>query len=414
MTSSWVILGGGNGSTNLGDDSMWEAAVATIRSVDPSAVIITDAHPLPWTPDEPEVIVLPLLYAALRRGYGLRPALLERLVSYPARDRVARRAVTGRMPRRVQELCKKWDEAIAESQGVVFAGSGAITDDYAGHGIYSWSTVASLARAHGKRFAFVGQGVGPLKIGRNREAAAAMLRAADLVTVREAMSLALLEGMGIEAIRTPDWAIANIPRGEDRACASGAVASLVDGSPFVAVSFHRRHNMRLEALRKLADVFGSVVREADRLGLRALVVPSMRGGRYADDRLTARRLIRMSGLTEDRVRILDGPVSARVTRAVLGMSEAVVTTRYHPHVFALAEGTPSFGVCVDEYYVQKLVGAGDVFGLGQTNTALLSDVAAGKVPGLVNALAESQVPALADGVISQITRPLTSFVRAAF
>ena len=41
---------------------------------------------------------------------------------------------------------------------------------------------------------------------------------------------------------------------------------------------------------------------------------------------------------------------------LLGRSEGIVSTRYHPIVFALAEGVGAAGLSFDPYYDQKLAG----------------------------------------------------------
>ena len=44
---TWVVLGSANGSTNLGDESMWEAAATALREIEGPVTIITDG-PSRW------------------------------------------------------------------------------------------------------------------------------------------------------------------------------------------------------------------------------------------------------------------------------------------------------------------------------------------------------------------------------
>ena len=371
----WIILGSANGSTNLGDQLMWEEVVVVVReSIGAGAVIVTDGEPK-WAPPLNGVVKLPFLHGTLRRGSWIPPAWrtihivnsLERFLSWPRRGALAQKKAERafRCPRPgIQQL---WWQNVRDSEGIVISGAGAMCDDFAPHGISSWALIIEWARILGKPVALVGQGIGPINNAHNREVAGKMLVSADLLTVREPGSASLAVALGVlpdKVILTGDWAMASVTSHEDRVAAGLLVESLVGCQPYIAVSFHRRHSTRRSDLRMLSSIFERLVIDADRRGLRTLFVPNMTSSGYSDDRVTARIL--MDGWPDSirkKVALQVTPTSPRITRALLSSATGLVSTRYHPMVFAFSEATPCVGVSYDSYYDQKLTGLSELFSI---------------------------------------------------
>lgn len=412
----WIVLGSANGSTNLGDECMWLAAADAVRSVEPDAVIITDGAS-GWRPPIDRVEVLPYLYPALRRGRFLGPterplvAALERVISRPgAASYAAALAGTSPSPDSLGALGEVWATAIAASSGVIYSGAGAMNDDYAVHGVHSWRVIAEWAAAAGKPVAMVGQGIGPVDHPANRDSASALVQIPDYLGVRDAKSAAEAADLGRPLVRTdvrPDWALAVGIDARSRDVAERLHENYAASGPFVAVSVHRRASTRNRHLDALAEQVAELVTPQVRSGVRVIFVPNMTGSRYSDDRRTARELLARwpEELTAASV-IHEGSSDAAVVKALLARADALISTRYHPLVFALSEGTPTIGVAYDDYYVQKLVGASRIFGvegnvvrLGMSNPA-----------GSIEAQVKMQSPKVEAGVREDIVSPLTRWI----
>ncbi|MDF2144157.1 polysaccharide pyruvyl transferase family protein [Knoellia sp. p5-6-4] len=395
----WVVLGSANGSTNLGDESMWEATVQELRRVRGPVHVYTDGHPAFDAPMS-NVTVLPYLHSILRRGSGLVPALAERAISYPGRNTYAlRRAAKLATDWSTERLAAQWRAAIANSVGVIVSGAGAVTDDYAAHGVAAWSLIARWAQEMAKPVGFLGQGVGPLSSPRVRAEAKVMLEIASAINVREAGSVEVIRGLGVrKAVSlSPDWAILNEPEVHDREVASELAHQLFDGKPFFALSWHRRHNTSRRDIAQLSKFGELFVRRAldDRMGVAFL--PNMIATGYSDDRATFDLVASTWGsAAREAVKVIRTPIGSRASRAFLGLAIGVVATRYHPLVLSLAEQTPCVGISYDEYYDQKLRGASALFGLSQ-NVLPLASVEADDVLRCLEASHPLEVTSELDG-----------------
>jgi polysaccharide pyruvyl transferase WcaK-like protein len=423
VSEAWIVLGSANGSRNLGDECMWYAAVEAVREVEVGCSVVTDGIS-GWEPPHDDVVVLPFLYPSLRRGRSLAGrgsalvAAAERLISYPGRVGYASRhssPLPG--PETLGDLGTQWFEAIAASRGLIISGAGAMNDDYAVHGLYSWSVLAGWAKQLGKPVALVGQGIGPINDDRNRSAARSLLARAELVGVRDARSAEAARELGVSESalhETPDWALAARIGDEARQRAEALHLEYTGGAPFTAVSIHRRASTTRSDLRAIGRSVERYVLETARSGKRAVFVPNMTGGRYSDDRETARVIV---GGWSERARaataIHMGQSDPAVVKALIGRADGLLSTRYHPLVFSLAMGTPAIGLAYDEYYVRKLTGASANFGVAD-NVLGASDLL---VPADVQARLERQrlagVAVDRDAIVGPLHRWLRSLQAAA-
>lgn len=377
----WVVLSSANGSTNLGDEAMWEATVLVLRGLVGPVRVVTDGH-TSFRPHVPDVEVLPYLHLELRRGARLPSGLVERLVSYPRRnDHAVARARELAASTRPPVAAARWRDAIRSARGLVISGAGAMTDDFAPHGVASWWLAATWARDAGVPVYLLGQGVGPLVDDALRSLAAELVGWAQVANVREEGSARVVTGLRPEVtpVVTPDWAVLDVPDDTDRARARDHLEAVTGGRPFIALSAHRRHNTTKTQLGALSALLEQLTADALASGLDVLFVPNMIGAGYSDDRATF-DLLAASWRPEhrDAVHVVRSALGPRVTRALLADADFLVTTRYHPLVFAFAEGTACIGLSYDAYYDQKLLGASEMFGVHgnvvRVGTASASDV----------------------------------------
>lgn len=390
----WVVLSSANGSTNLGDEAMWEATVLVLRELVGPVRIVTDGH-ASFRPGVPDIEVLPYLHLQLRRGARLPHGLLERLVSYPRRNAYAAsraRALAAGIG--LPAGAELWRARVATSRGLVISGAGAMTDDFAPHGVSSWWLAASWARAAGVPTYLLGQGIGPIVDDSLRAQAADLVGWSRVVNVRETTSDGVVRGLrpGLSTEVTPDWAILDEPADADRARAREYLDAVCGGAPFIALSAHRRHNTSKAQLERLSGLLEGTTRHALASGRRVLFVPNMIGSGYSDDRATFDLVARSwPAQLRSSVHVVRAPLGPRVTRAVLGGADFLATTRYHPLVFALAEGTPTVGVSYDAYYDQKLVGASQMFGVNG-NVLRLEEASAERLFGMAAELSPPTPP----------------------
>ena len=424
-----VLLSSGNGSSNLGDEAMWEAAAYVTRDLLPGAPITTDAA-AGWVSQFPDVTALPFLALALRRGVRVLKSdvraplpLTERLLSRPRRDEYARRVAEqfracGASPQDLPQLAKDWIGAIDQCGSLVIAGAGALNDHYGAHGLASWSLLSGWAEDRAVPFAMIGQGIGPLRSAASQATAQRILRRAALVTVRDEGSAVVARELGASNVHvTHDWAILCAPETTDREFAKRFVSEVMGTDPFVVFSCHFAGHDTRRSRRNVSDALRVVVEDCRRARVRVLMLPNMTHGWRSDDRVTARQLVGSWPQTiQDHVSIADRRLSARQTRAVLALSRGLITTRYHPAVFAMAEGRGVLGLAYNEYYRQKLSGAAHLFGLDPNSTvkSLYGTNEAGRIIGntALADLAELAPRELTVKDLDSITAPYTQFIRS--
>lgn len=241
-------------------------------------------------------------------------------------------------------------DRIRASDGVMVTGGGNMSSVWPSH-IFERATIGEIAAAAGVPLIVSGQTLGPALTARHAELVTGLLRSARLVSVRERPSLQLARDLGIGDVRlnTDDatflgWddpperepyclVSLSVHVGEaDREETIGGFARLLDDIALrtgLAIRF-LAHFASLDPAETRGD---SVLHERVRSAMRnpdSRVVPTT-------DSLDAARLARRASL--------------------------VVTSRYHPAVFAMSSLNPTIAVPVDGYTGVKLGGVLDNFGM---------------------------------------------------
>jgi polysaccharide pyruvyl transferase WcaK-like protein len=238
--------------------------------------------------------------------------------------------------------------AVESSDGVAIAGGGNMASTWPTH-IYERAALAALAVRSGVPLVVSGQTLGPWLEDEDRELLRGLLGAAALVGVREGASLALAGGLGQteRTRRTVDDA-------------SFLVDSPVAREEYALVSL----STHLGAVPHEEGV-SSIARSLDRVALTtglpvlfhahwaSLDPDQVRGDTVLHEEVRA-AMTSPSGVVPTR----SSTHSARIARA----ASMVVTSRYHPAVFAAPAGVPILGIPVDDYTTIKLTGALDNFG----------------------------------------------------
>ncbi|CAN5523632.1 hypothetical protein BH10ACT6_BH10ACT6_01990 [soil metagenome] len=243
---------------------------------------------------------------------------------------------------------------VASADGVLVAGGGNISSVWPSH-IVERANLARLAEQLGRPFVVSGQTIGPVLTDADRATVSRMLASAHLVGTREAASAALVAGLGVPAER--------LARNADDASFLGDAVPTAGASaaePYALITL-ARHVGNVDSERALGAYAGVLDAVAERTGLELVFhahFGSLRGDVRGDSIVHAAVAQR---LRSGRVRIvptIDGENSAALARS----AALVVTSRYHPAVFAGPGGIPTIGIPVDEYTDVKLRGALDSFG----------------------------------------------------
>lgn len=354
-----VLVGGSNGSSNLGDRSMFEAVLTHIRRDFPQAQVTTDGS-RDWVPP-PGVRRLDFIDQAYRRWPGVPRSRAEaalRLVINRGTLRMGIQRSTVYPP--VDALSSAWNMEILGSRALVFSGAGGMTDTHAVHGVVGWSHLTSLATHHQVPTFFLGQGVGPLVDARLRSVTSRMLKEARLVNVRDVESaeiVAELTGRD-DVMVTADWALLTEPNPETISAVSSWMGSFLNGEPYRVASLHVPPKGEPEYRREMLKAAKRFVKEVAARGEHVVFLPNMTA-KGADDRLVFQAVLQNTDLeTAKNLHLLPPQFwSPEGAIATIAGARQLLCTRYHPSVFAAWSGTPVVGLAANEYYRQKLVGS---------------------------------------------------------
>lgn len=253
-------------------------------------------------------------------------------------------------------------EQLASVDAVLIAGGGNLNSRY-GWLLYERAAVAAMARSLGKPVVVSGQTLGPVLTARDAQVLAEMLQGAQLVGVRESTSARIARELGVEAVHGLDDAsfLAEPALPDDGGPAAPQDAARpvaryeAPAGDYVAVTFAPGGD----------DDFRSGVAAAlDQLHaktqLPAVFIPHMGvpGNIDADAGMHAEIAALMS-TPAVLVPVVAAREAARLTRG----ASLVVTTRYHPAVFAVSAGVAAVALSVEAYSDARLRGALENWGM---------------------------------------------------
>lgn len=250
--------------------------------------------------------------------------------------------------------------AIGASNGVAIAGGGNLASNWPLH-IFERASLAAIARMFDKPLVISGQTLGPTLSPADRSLVADMLGSAALVGVRESASLALAAELGVTATATVDDA-------------SFLVTGPVEPQPYCLVTFstHLGGIDRSTFIDRAVELIDSVDLEPVFLAHYGSTIE----GRILGDSVLHETIRARTG---GRVIL---PTTATAAATLAREASLVITSRYHPAVFAVPAGVPTIGIPVDEYTTVKLTGA--LANFGQHGILPLEQVMVGTGPAFVN------------------------------
>lgn len=237
-------------------------------------------------------------------------------------------------------------DALGEASGVLIAGGGNLASRWPVH-VYERTTLAAMARVRDLPVVVSGQTFGPDLDDADAERVAAMARAAALTGVREHASAQLARRWGAQVHAGVDDAsfLGGGPTELDGPRASDRVLVSLSGW-FAGRSVDEVEQGIAALLDHAADTVGSVV-------FHAHFGPEPAGTAPAGDAALHERVRARMRRPSDVVPSGDSLTAARLART----SRLLVTSRYHPAVFAAPAGVPILALAADEYTRIKLTGA---------------------------------------------------------
>jgi polysaccharide pyruvyl transferase WcaK-like protein len=228
--------------------------------------------------------------------------------------------------------------------GLLFCGAGNLSSAFPNR-MYERLATAGVARALGKPYAFSAQTIGPLRPDDTAHVRAA-LTGASYVGARDPDSLAELGRLGIDAVPMADDALHH-PLPRPQPVAGRRIGVTLHRSPLADQHYD---------MAALAAALNTTARDAD---ASVHFIPHFRGpgGRWSDLECAAELASHL------RVPLSIGPWAppAAVLAETAGCC-LVISTRYHPLVFAARAGVPAIALHQDPYHRAKQAGILDACG----------------------------------------------------
>jgi len=322
-----------DGMMHIGDEAMFEAMLDGLRDRGLGEVTAISAAPA-------ETAERYGVAAIDRMGFaGTRAEMLERLDAVRATVGGASILPSGDPARTVVE-------AVAEADAVVIAGGGNLASNWPAH-VFERAGLAAAAERLGRPLVVSGQTLGPWLDAPERALVAGLLRSARLVGVRERASLRLARELGVA-----DGRLAANRDDASFLAAGGRGPDPHEPFLLVSLSLHLGGLPRDETVRGLAAAL-------DRLANRAeapvrfhphfgSLDPSVDAG---DEVLHAEVRDAMRAPAQ-----LLQPGDPRSAARLAREAAMLVTSRYHPAVFAAPAGVPVAALSADGYTEVKLRG----------------------------------------------------------
>jgi polysaccharide pyruvyl transferase CsaB len=292
-----VVLSGYFGFNNAGDEAILAATIGALRQKVPGV----------------EIVVLSGNPAETRATYGV--------------DAVERGNLA-----HVQRAIRSAD--------LVLSGGGSLLQDVTSNrSIPYYLGVVALAKLHGKKVMFYGNGVGPVRSKLNRLLVCWLGNVVDQITVRDEGSARVLAELGVKRPPieiTADAVFTLTPATRDEAEAVLARAGVVPGRPRLGISVRPWQNYESfkEALAKAADAF------ALKLGAEVVFLPMQ----YPGDLEASQQVM---GFMRQPARVVSDACPVPTVMALYGAMDVVLGMRLHALIFAALQGVPHLGIVYD-------------------------------------------------------------------
>ncbi len=335
---------------HIGDEAMFEefVAQARIRSVD---VVGVSANP-GETASRHGIAAVPRIGFDFR-GPGARDAMDERMSRVLAE--VGRPGTLDEGDPALQTI-----EAIRGADAFAVAGGGNLASNWPLH-IWERATLGAVAETLGKPVVVSGQTLGPELTPRDSDLLGSLLRSARLVGVREQPSHGVALSLGVDPARLQRTI-------DDATFVADAAPAPRSGYCLVSFSLHLAGYPRAEFVALAAATLDAVVGQT---GLEVVFFAHF--GSTDASTVTGDSAIHaeIAAAMREPSSVI-APSSVAEAAGLARAAALVVSSRYHPVVFAAAAGVPTFAISVDDYTAIKLRGALSTG--GQDSVVALTDL----------------------------------------
>ena len=218
-----------------------------------------------------------------------------------------------------------------------------------------WDTclILRLCQRFGTPYFLTGQTLGIFERWSDRWLARSSLRGALGISLRDPVdSERELRSLGIDPkqlVSSVDDALFCERAGEETLAPVFSNSGLDPSLRFLAVNYHwwgMTADERERSSQRMAEVLDGM---SSKLGLNILMVPMVPSDKEAQRAVLARM--------QHTGSILEYDFDYRVVRGVIARAMALISFKHHPLIFALGEGTPCLSISFDPYYVRKNTGA---------------------------------------------------------
>lgn len=252
--------------------------------------------------------------------------------------------------------------AIRSSSGVAITGGGNLASTWPAN-IAERAAIAMIAAICGVPLVVSGQTLGPELTPEDLDSVGALLRSAALVGVREGASFQVATRLGVDA--------ASLEQTVDDASFLGHPGGPTGDHLAVTLSSHLGGIDRETAIHAFASLLDRTVAAT---GLRLVFVCHF--GSLSRDEIRGDAVLHHAVAQRMATSVVHAPVGDSAAAAALARTAAlVISSRYHPVVFAVSSGVPAVGISVDGYTAVKLTGALGNF--GQASVVPLDEVLRG-------------------------------------
>jgi polysaccharide pyruvyl transferase WcaK-like protein len=242
-------------------------------------------------------------------------------------------------------------DAVSGADAVAVAGGGNLASNWPTH-VFERAALGAIAERTGRPLVVTGQTLGPRLDPADRELVATLLRSARLVGVREHASADVARRLGV----TSERVVAN--RDDASFLGAGDVehpggSRRPHGMILVSLSVHLGGLRRAPTVAGLAAALDGL---AARSGLRVVFHPhfgSLDPGRLRGDEVLHDEVRDRMTTDAELLRVGTPRTAAMLARR----AAMLVTSRYHPAVFAGPAGVPIAALAADDYTAVKLRGA---------------------------------------------------------
>lgn len=238
--------------------------------------------------------------------------------------------------------------AIQECDALVFPGGSIFQDVTSVKSVAYYSKLVSEAKKANKRVIMLGQGVGPLTSWTGKRMGAAAFNAADILTVRDPMSVSALKALGVNQLPrvTADSAFL-LPPPVEREESSTQFG--VAGMKTIGLS---ARPWGKDKNKTVISVFGDIIKLMTQNGYVPVLMPMD----SAEDGALGEAIAKLHG---GKVPELKGLTTPMQFQQRVGRMEAVVAMRLHAGILASTMGIPPFMISYDP----KVTAFANVMGL---------------------------------------------------